>query len=146
MKFTFFLYLMGISVFAQSGPISQSNSQPANSLNVQWDCGAKGNGSTDDSRAIQWCINQASSGQTIYFPDGTYQLENTLNAKGGIAYLGQSSNAVLQAAHMGNRILLFPWTGANNITISTLTREASTQTATVKFQRTSASLIANFRT
>lgn len=85
------------------------------------DCGAKGNGSSDDAPAIQLCINQAAPGQTIYFPNGTYNLSKTLNVKGGVRYAGESTNAVLHAAKMANWIFMFPWTGANNITIESLT-------------------------
>ncbi len=86
-------------------------------------CKAAGDGVQDDSFAIQRCINRAHSGQTIFFPDGTYKLGKPLNVKGGLTYLGQSAKAVLQSANMGEWILMFPNTDANNITIDTLTFE-----------------------
>lgn len=39
--------------------------------------GATGNGSTDDTAAIQACLNAASNG-TVYFPPGTYVVSSTL--------------------------------------------------------------------
>src|SRR5690348_9812295 len=102
------LCLAGTSVFAQVGPARTNNTQGSNTLNVQNDCGAQGNGSADDSPAIQSCINQAASGQTIYFPNGTYNLSRTLNIKGGVTYLGQSTSAVLHANTMGAVIFQFP--------------------------------------
>lgn len=115
------LCLGGTSVFAQVGPSSNNNTQGSNTLNVQNDCGARGNGSADDSSAIQSCINQAASGQTIYFPNGTYNLSGTLNIKGGVTYLGQSIGAVLHANTMGTVIFQFPGNGASNTTINSLT-------------------------
>ncbi len=43
-------------------------------LNVQ-DYGAAGDGSTNDTGAIQSAIDDASAGDTVYFPEGTYGVE-----------------------------------------------------------------------
>lgn len=47
--------------------------------NVQTSCGATGNGSTDDTSAINTCIGQLVSGDTLEFPAGTYRV-SSLNA------------------------------------------------------------------
>jgi len=48
--------------------------------NVKTSCGAVGNGTTDDTAAIQTCItNLATAGAgTLYFPAGTYKITSTL--------------------------------------------------------------------
>jgi hypothetical protein len=51
-----------------------------NWTNVQTACGATGNGATDDTAAIQTCLNGLNStNPTIYFPPGTYRISSTLN-------------------------------------------------------------------
>jgi hypothetical protein len=53
-------------------------SQPSNSLSVT-SYGATGNGSSDDTSAIQTCINDAAAGGNIvWIPAGTYKLSNYL--------------------------------------------------------------------
>lgn len=41
-------------------------------LNVQTDYNAAGDGTTDDTAEIRSAFNDATSGDTVYFPDGTY--------------------------------------------------------------------------
>jgi Pectate lyase superfamily protein/Ricin-type beta-trefoil lectin domain-like len=81
------------------------------------DYGAKGDGVTDDTAAIQTAVNSTPSG-TLLFPAGTYKLSNTVTLLSNVIYLGQS-DAKLQ----GNgrfRILQTAWDGQNE-TISGLT-------------------------
>jgi len=47
--------------------------------NVKTACGAVGDGTTDDTAAIQTCLNGLSSSQPVlYFPAGTYKITSTL--------------------------------------------------------------------
>jgi hypothetical protein len=51
--------------------------QPGGSISVT-SYGATGNGNTDDTNAIQNCINNAA-GRIVWFPQGNYRLSNQLN-------------------------------------------------------------------
>lgn len=67
-----------------------------NVYNVKTDYGAVGNGSTDDTSAIQNAINGASSTNGIvYFPDGTYIITAPLRlpTAGKISLVGDSPSA-----------------------------------------------------
>jgi hypothetical protein len=50
------------------------------------DYGATGNGSTDDAAAIQKGLNELASGviKTLYFPQGTYQINQTLKLQSAL--------------------------------------------------------------
>ncbi len=53
--------------------------------NVQTEYGAKGDGVTDDTTAIQTALNDLGSATTtLYFPAGTYRITKTLNLSGKI--------------------------------------------------------------
>ena len=105
------LGLIGTTVITQFAFAKGGTQQSSGTLNVISDCGARGERLSDDSSAIQACINQAAPGQTVYFPNGTYNLSKSLNIKGGVHYAGQSTNAILHASSMGNWIFVFPWDG-----------------------------------
>ena len=85
-------------------------------LNVK-NFGAKGDGTTDDTAAIQACINQVSGADntnvsTIYFPIGTYVISETLNYVGsvgnGIHMVGDFCTAIPEGT-----ILL--WNGGTGV-------------------------------
>lgn len=67
-------------------------------VNVK-ECGAKGDGTTDDTVAIQYAI---SSGSTIYFPDGVYLLNRCLWNESD-----PSTSAALQV-RSGQRLIFEP--------------------------------------
>ena len=46
--------------------------------NVKTNCGATGNGTTDDTAAINTCIGALVGGDTLLFPAGTYYVSSTL--------------------------------------------------------------------
>ena len=54
--------------------------------------GATGNGTTDDTAAIQSCITAAGVGNTVYFPAGTYILSATLHGQAGQHFEGDGPN------------------------------------------------------
>jgi hypothetical protein len=66
-------------------------------LNVK-SYGAQGNGTHDDTSAIQSTINAAKSGQCVYFPNGTYNISSALQVgqvsnSSGFTIYGQSQSA-----------------------------------------------------
>lgn len=76
----FLMFLLATSATAQSF------------INVM-DAGAVGNGSADDTAAIQLAINNISSGGTVYFPVGRYKITSSLTLK---------NNIILKGEGMGN--------------------------------------------
>lgn len=61
-------------------------------LNVR-DFGALGNGVTDDTAAIQRCINTATAGAIVWFPEGRYLLPTPLSVQtSGIRLTGEGGN------------------------------------------------------
>ncbi|KAL7974408.1 glycoside hydrolase family 55 protein [Trichoderma sp. SZMC 28014] len=51
--------------------------------------GAKGDGSTDDTAAIQAVFNSATSGQIVYFDHGAYLVTNTIKVPANIKIVGE---------------------------------------------------------
>lgn len=52
--------------------------------------GATPNDTTDDTAAINSAITAAVSGDTVYFPNGTFIVKNMITAKTGVKLIGQS--------------------------------------------------------
>lgn len=74
-------------------PIEQPVAQPTNSVSVL-DFGAKGDGTTDDTAAIQKAIDSAStSGAVLVFPasTGTYRINSTLILKDNTSISGKGA-------------------------------------------------------
>ena len=65
--------------------------------------GAKGDGVTDDTLAIQTALDSLSKGQTLFFPDGIYNTKTVINRKnnttlkfaGELNYIGTASFSAL---------------------------------------------------
>jgi hypothetical protein len=61
-------------------------------LNVKW-FGAVGNGSNNDTTAIQACIDCASTKQAkMFFPNGVYKITSPLDIKSNVSMSGQGRN------------------------------------------------------
>ena len=84
-------------------------------LNVH-DFGAVGNGVTDDSSSIQSAINaaQASKGDTVFFPNGTYAITQTLTITGSnVVLLGAGSDITHSYTPTGGSpAVALLWTGS----------------------------------
>lgn len=70
-------------------------------VNVKTVYGARGDGTTDDTAAIQAALNTATLGVTLYFPSGTYKISSPLVIPNpgyrptGIAVIGHGAATVL---------------------------------------------------
>ena len=66
----------------------------AQDLNVRADCGAQGNGASDDTAKLQACIDKAAhTGQAVYIPAGVYRLSNELHvANNAITIYGTTAS------------------------------------------------------
>jgi len=85
------------------------------------DYGAVGNGTHDDTSAIQAAINALpSTGGTVYIPDGTYLIDTTrrINLR-SLMLLKMSSGAVLKAkTSSAKRAYILYLNGKNNVEIA----------------------------
>ncbi|MGW5426869.1 glycosyl hydrolase family 28-related protein [Streptomyces sp. NPDC004059] len=100
---------------------------PLDWVNVKKTYGAKGDGTTDDTAAIQACID---SGAAVYFPPGVY-LTRTLEARLGMVLIGamrsayaypvpSTRSATLKLKNGTNSNLLHAADGINNVQISNI--------------------------
>ncbi len=76
--------------------------------------GAVGDGSTDDTAAIQSALDAANDGDTIFLPPGTYRVTSTLSQSNkSLAIVGMGSGtSTIRAEHGTNGIGLNPEGGA----------------------------------
>jgi len=88
--------------------------------------GAKGDGRTDDTSALEKAIAKTRSG-TLLFPGGTYRISRTLQLVSNVTYQGEGS-AVLTGTN-GGSILALPYTQPVNIKIVGLTFDGGGLTA-----------------
>lgn len=110
--------------FGVTGNVSGSDScttAPTSSLviNVK-DKGAKGDGLTDDTKAIQAAVNQAAgTGGTVLVPDGTYMIDaiTSIQIKSNMT-LRMSGGTILKALPNGkDNYSIINITGASNINV-----------------------------
>ena len=114
--------------------ISFFNLLDAAQLNVR-NYGATGNGTTNDAPAIQSAINAAQSGDTIYFPNGTYLLNSTLTLPVQRNLQGESkAGTILKGNHSGNMIEGISNTHVNgNQSIYNFTLDGNHKTQSIYF-------------
>src|SRR5579871_6428876 len=80
--------------------------------------GAIGNGTTDDSLAVQSAINACASGDTVVLPPGTYRITSTLTLNSNCSYQGQNNPVLLGYTDTGpNGYLLAEGSDVSNISI-----------------------------
>jgi hypothetical protein len=108
--------------------LGASSVQPPNSINVR-DYGAVGNGSTDDTAALQAAFNAAAtSGKTVWLPPGTYNHGGLLDAN-GINVVGAGSKSILKATNPDQEALEVTGNGGSvsNLATETSARDRSSQ-------------------
>ncbi len=86
------------------GGVDNPPRQPV--VNVK-DFGATGNGSTDDTGAIQAAIDSAGSGGTIYFPAGTYIQTDNISISADNVHLWTDASARIHATNDNAHTIYF---------------------------------------
>jgi hypothetical protein len=113
--------LYSIALAATAGPLDESFVGPLASWKSVKDYGAKGDGTTDDTAAMQAALNdlknvQTNSWSVLYFPSGTYKITQTLtttrslhNDYHGAQIIGQDPNttSIVWAGASGGT--MFSW-------------------------------------
>jgi len=106
-----FLGAAAVALLLTLAPARAFATPPTQDLNVKTDCGATGDGSTNDTTKIQSCISTAaSSGQGIYFPPGTYLISAALTISSG--------NMLLYGTNSGTTRIVQSTSTANVFTIA----------------------------
>ena len=86
--------------------------------------GARGDGVSDDTAAIQKAINTAPDRSTIYFPAGTYDVANfSVKNRSGLSLIGDERNSVIRQKTGAARIATFE--RSSNIVITKLAFDAN---------------------
>ncbi|HSX06510.1 MAG TPA: glycosyl hydrolase family 28-related protein [Candidatus Saccharimonadia bacterium] len=76
--------------------------------------GAKGDGSTDDTVAIQAAITAAGTSHTCFFPAGTYIISSPLNLLSGGSYVGSGWASTIKQKNGTNLTRLLQWPSGTN--------------------------------
>jgi len=79
--------LQGANIFERSKP--QYETVPASSFVSVKSAGAKGDGTTDDTAAIQKVFSSAQAGQVVYFDHGAYVVTSTVKVPTNIKITGE---------------------------------------------------------
>ncbi|KAJ5624893.1 Exo-1-3-beta-D-glucanase [Penicillium lagena] len=79
--------LSGGAVFERSKPLYET--VPASSFVSVKSAGAKGDGTTDDTAALQKILDSAQDGQVVYFDHGAYVITSTLKVPKNIKMTGE---------------------------------------------------------
>lgn len=103
------LVCLGLNAFGQEefvGPFSSWK-------NAKTGCGAAGNGSTDDTSALQGCINGLNgSYDVVYLPAGIYKISSalTVTSKQHVSFIGADPGTVTLKASGSFRMLVLDGT------------------------------------
>lgn len=91
-----------------SGAINRTINEKAQDYISVKDFGAVGDGTTDDTTAVQNAINFGiTNGNAVYFPAGNYNLTNQITITGAVKIYGTTFNATnVTQNHFGSRIYI----------------------------------------
>src|SRR6266511_3262359 len=92
-------------------------------LNVR-DYGAKGDGVSDDTAAVQAAVNAATNGATVMFPRGIYLVSNlAVKNRSRLSFMGEGRNSMIKQKTGAERIATFD--GSSDIAITKLGFDAN---------------------
>jgi glucan 1,3-beta-glucosidase len=93
--------LVGSAYRTQSKP--QYNTLPVSSFASVRSAGAKGDGVTDDTAALQSILNSATNaGKVVFFDAGTYRVTSTLTFPQGARVVGESYSVIMSSGNFFN--------------------------------------------
>ncbi|MGX4732313.1 glycosyl hydrolase family 28-related protein [Kitasatospora griseola] len=120
---TFMLGGLAASAVVAAGASTEAAAAtgPNSWLNVRDDHGAKGDGTTDDTTAIQAAINAGAQGSTVYFPPGRYLLSRPLLVTEGVTLRGDWAPHFAPRTSM-TASYLFPGPGFDGSALITVNR------------------------
>ncbi|MDF2716616.1 MAG: hypothetical protein K0R28_3541 [Paenibacillus sp.] len=112
-------------------------------VNVKW-FGAKGDGSADDTAAIQAAIVSLISGGVAFLPSSTYIVSSTIGIPHSyVKIMGCGSSTVIKAANTSNYETMISANGLNGIEVSDLVVDANQGNRTGLTNRTVGILLAS---
>jgi hypothetical protein len=79
-----------------TGASKTAVTQPAGAIDLKT-LGVKGDGTTDDQAALQAALDNATPGQTLWLPPGTYNHSDVLKVPSGVTLSGAGDSTVLKA-------------------------------------------------
>lgn len=82
--------------------------------------GAKGDGGTDDTAAIQAALNSLPEGGTVYFPNGIYMVSDDLIVPAKVTVKGDTSSIVRRMPNALTTYNVFKVVEAGNVTFDSL--------------------------
>ncbi len=88
--------------------------------------GAAGDGKADDTAAIQTAIDRAPNGSTIYFPPGTYLVNNfQVLHRAGLQFEGEAASSIIRRLGLRGDPRIATFEGSTGIVIGRLTFDAN---------------------
>lgn len=76
--------------------------------------GAVGDGTTDDTAAIQAAVTAAGTSKLCFFPAGTYIISSPINLVSGGSYIGTGWTSVIKQQNNANQTRLVQWPSGTN--------------------------------
>ena len=124
----------GMDDFTQTGTGASARtfqSKGEDILSVK-DFGATGDGSTNDSTAIQAAINAARGSSKVYIPKGTYRVNKTIEIPSNSHLVGDGKSTVIKMMDSVGRDTTLMRTGKRAVTITgTYAQSGTTVTVTI---------------